>query len=793
VVLSLATAPATAQSSLTEDDRKVLESLLSTILFDPRGAQRIELMPNREDEERPGKFWRESLTGWLVDNKTQTRIYFTDGAGIAAPDMKYVNRIDFVARARVAYTKPRDQGDPESRAEKLGVPSDMVVAAWLYRLDEKELAARIMAQIPEPRAAAVASLRKKLAALALVNMVAARQAWADETALSHGERLFRLYPVEAASFPQASRLFDDLKQRKRQGRFGEQRPKKLPDDFAEWDRVKQVRYLVDVLGDVDFTLAGDFLLRYRRTPIELDFRLQAFIKIGETAVPALLDVAEKDQRLTRFGEVLNRRDGIPHVITVREAVLAALPKILRVHCFDTRNPPDDNETDSEDAVKKRVAEVQEYWKEFGQLPFDERMMKVLTDPRSHAWALREAGARMVNPGHAFDDPPRTGYYYVPRPKPVVDHAAVLKFKSPTVADALLAAHDKEKRDYEWDSDFIFYLVVLGDKRVAPRLAERASRNADFGLRRQYAHYANLLGESKPILSLVEDLRTGKMGPATRLEFQACVATLTWMNRPEADAALTALANPMHPLHLFVRKRLLTYDEIQDTGSPIYGHPYCLPILWQALNDQQRTGATFSTNEPIRSVVRRAGVTSASGRWAAILKEGVNSKANAHERACDFAALILARRLAGVPDFHALARDADERLIQMKKTMSQFVGKWRVLSRKESRYLTTFDEDAYTVLMAPSLPRLGRVATAKDVIAGDAIFELEGKGKPVNQKLPAIGFRSKDDRNSGALIVQAERGPDGTVTYGIVERHAIRTASAREFEAVLPVEQLPEDP
>jgi hypothetical protein len=80
-----------------------------------------------------------------------------------------------------------------------------------------------------------------------------------------------------------------------------------------------------------------------------------------------------------------------------------------------------------------------------------------------------------------------------------------------------------------------------------------------------------------------------------------------------------------------------------------------------------------------------------------------------------------------------------------------------------------------------------------VIAGDAIFELEGKGKPVNQKLPAIGFRSKDDRNSGALIVQAERGPDGTVTYGIVERHAIRTASAREFEAVLPVEQLPEDP
>jgi len=284
LLLGLVTAPAAAQPTLLENDRKILESLLTTVLFDPHGAQRVKFSSENTDGELKkalgGKYWRNSCTGWLVDTKAGRRIHFTDGASIPAPDMKYVTPIDFVALVREAYAKPRDRDDPESGAWTLGIPSDMVVAAWLYRLDQKELAGKVMAQIPEPRAAAVASLRKELAAHAFASSVAARQEWADEAARAHSERLFRLYAVEAKHLPQASRVLEDLKRRKQQGKFGQERPKKLPAKFDEWDKDKQLKFLLDSLEDVDFTMIRARMLRYRHTPIELDFRLQALIKLG---------------------------------------------------------------------------------------------------------------------------------------------------------------------------------------------------------------------------------------------------------------------------------------------------------------------------------------------------------------------------------------------------------------------------------------------------------------------------------------------------------------------------------
>ena len=75
-------------------------------------------------------------------------------------------------------------------------------------------------------------------------------------------------------------------------------------------------------------------------------------------------------------------------------------------------------------------------------------------------------------------------------------------------------------------------------------------------------------------------------------------------------------------------------------------------------------------------------------------------------------------------------------------------------------------------------------------ADKAIFHLGGKGKVAELKLPAIAvcFSEADPADRRVLIVQAEVGPDGKTTYGIITRHKIRAATAAELTDFMSIEQ-----
>jgi hypothetical protein len=71
-----------------------------------------------------------------------------------------------------------------------------------------------------------------------------------------------------------------------------------------------------------------------------------------------------------------------------------------------------------------------------------------------------------------------------------------------------------------------------------------------------------------------------------------------------------------------------------------------------------------------------------------------------------------------------------------------------------------------------------------VKAGKAIFHLGGKGRLAEQQLPASavlkGAKDERGRPLRVLIVQAEVGANGLVTYGVVSRTSVGEISGKEL-------------
>jgi hypothetical protein len=201
------------------------------------------------------------------------------------------------------------------------------------------------------------------------------------------------------------------------------------------------------------------------------------------------------------------------VLGVREPALVAIMSILRVRVFTVVATGDNFTSRGEDEARQLAKELRAYWKEYGRFPFDERMMKVLTDPKARPEAWQEAAVNLAR----LDKPVRPLSTMVapvvigrvsPRAKP---NPAIAKFRNPTVAEAILAAmdrdlkaHDARKRDhlYEYERSHIERtyagaLAELGDRRVVLLAVERW-RRAKGESRRRWAAVCHALGEPKPL-------------------------------------------------------------------------------------------------------------------------------------------------------------------------------------------------------------------------------------------------------------------------------------------------------
>ena len=181
-----------------------------------------------------------------------------------------------------------------------------------------------------------------------------------------------------------------------------------------------------------------------------------------------------------------------------------------------------------------------------------------------------------------------------------------------------------------------------------------------------------------------------------------------------------------------------------------------------------------------------------------------------EQECDTVAEIINKIVIGSPFVHPLRKDRNTAIEQMKQLLDVHEGHFRVASRQECDVLdvSVWDQPCFI----PAITPLGRPATKLDVDEGKAIFELKGKGRVADLKLPAIASLKPSDSQEGrtkstnvsddsleaaeetqpgppkVLIIQAEIDAAGVTHYGVISRHRIGVLAAEELTDVKPIEE-----
>jgi hypothetical protein len=774
VLLTTADPPKT----LTADDKKFLDGLMAEFLFDPKGAERVRF----GDEDFP-------RTGWRVKGKRleKDRVYFTDGYSVPAPDL--LEKDDLVEAYRAwkkSQTLPDSEyGTPETKRlvrQYLGAYYEpkLALAAWMYRLGHEDYAAECLAEALEQAAdfdpkvkkdekllaTARTELRTTLAWLAFREMIDWYEERNDAEAIARGERILKLYPEfvdgeDKRVTRQVKTVLAELKRRKAQGKNGKEPAKYIP--LALWkDTPKKIAWLVDALDEVD--------IQQNSSPggVDLgdDWRVKALIAIGDAAVPTLIDVIEKDDRLTHSVHYWRDYDPRRTVLSVREAALVAVMSILRVQVFDPAFTGDNFTSRGEATHKETAAQLRKYWAVYGKFPFDERMMRILTDPTSSGDACEEAAANLAALGgeRVYGTTVWTGRdsgRQAGTPNP-----AIAKFKNPTAAEAILAVLDRDLKAFDAKPDphdpdrkrrgilgsYLSSLGDLGDSRIGPTLANRAGKATTLPERRMYAIAAFDCGAKEPIRLLANEVKAGTLklpndggrtwegNPAEEALYRL-VRVFLELRTAESDAALTALADPKHPYRAVVVRAILNHRPNADESNYYwYDHPFALTVLRQLLDDPKG-------------------------------------------RVCDEAAIRLSEMVVGLQISDFQTREDDDHIRQLKKLFDQLRGSLKSLPDDlRTRWGVSPFGKKYYLAVTP----LEKPATAADVTAGRAVFHLDGKGTilPVKPNTwVVLKTEAKKDNPPQGLVVQAEKNEKGEVTYGVIFRHAIRAVPAADVYVV----------
>ena len=846
-----------AHEKLTAKDRQLLEGLFKEFLFDPEGAKRVRVKTTLRNA------WAQvvpvQLEGWLVAGKgdSPARVHFIDKEASAPVGPKSeIEEIDFVAKATAELAKQpkKKKDDPwdddtfrQMALDALGLFDlpNVVRAAWLHRLGHDDLAASALR-----RARAEAKLRAKAEAEAdgeaktkeaaedrdrkMVTFVREDLAWqafstmvhaymvrADEEAMTAGERLFRLYSDEAKEYPQAAAILEELRRRKKEGTFGKSLRRWCPPE--EWPTPKKVAHLIKALEDVDVVQMG----QPGHVIFAMDVRVSALIDIGDAAVPALIDTIENDTRLTRSVHVWRDFDRSRTVLGVREAALEAVMPILRTRVFNIRFTGDDFTSRGEAKAKEVAGTLRAYWNKYGRLPFDERMMAILTDPEASPEMIREAAYNLAHLGERrlLAGAGSSGRTKDRRDSP---NPAVSKFKNPTAAEAILAALDRDMKDLDAQPREVLYyysrrktedqyldaLVYLGDRQITEELTRRFRSAKTLRDRRNWAATAQRLGNGEAMKEFAADIENGELKlPARRsdrrgyssdqppnVELSATIRELARAGTPEADRALYALTDPEHPYYTLLRGRL--FEESTRWGDESwFVHPYCLKLLRRELDNEESTWREEKIGDPTPS--QKDG-DDESGMGMSV--DPQFPKAQAEEPACDRAAAKLLALTLGLPwkylpqesidaslDY-ARPENTEANLALLKKAFDGYRQGFRRATALEIESLELFGQD---VLYIPDIRPLDHPATAEDVRAGRAIFHLDGKGKLAKQRLPAVAtpktVEKKDHLTRNVqpmpvLVVQAEIDADGNTFYGIIGEGPARKVKAEDLADVKPIQK-----
>jgi len=812
------------QSKLTQSDREYLDSLFREFLFDPIGAERVRV---KVPDPRFGAWSEAELTardGWLVKGTKgePDRVFFMDGYGITAPRADRIERVDFLAPIeRFFKTRQPPEADTGEWVQKTakqvlgGTDCFLPFAAWLYRLGHDDYAAQALGL-----ARALArndpkdDLREDLSRTSFDAMHDAFRARADAEALARAEYFVRVFAAkEEKRKIHAKAIVADLERRRKKGVFGTIPSKDWPPGFSKWALTNKLDYLIDALEnaaewqfDNPGVIRNRVITSFGEPPFTDDRIVAALIELGEPAVPSLIGVIEKDTRLTRWPVRQYKFGYTGEFHGVADAAEVAVKSILRVK----RLPEVVMEAQAPSIPDLRAVAIRSYWEKYGKLPFDARMMTILTDRDGSEYSWREAAENFASLDYdrrfGVSDP----WNRRSPPDPRKPNPYVPKFTNPTVAEAIVAAMDRDRARqqgrrpqndafHEWprtEQEYLDYLVELGDRRIGPELDHRAANAEDNDVRRKHAFAAYRLGASDAWKAYAKDVEMGSIPlphkstsiwdiepPATD-DVGRMVTVLAQSRSTEGDRALFALSNPKHPYYAAVYDGLVVRARYGDLYFPWRSHRYCLAILRRGLNDATLTDGRYAIVDDSVQGTGNGWSFSSSG-IPTELQDPKSRREKAEARLCDIAAMSLGEIVAGIPFYHVLLAEPEQGVRRIKEFLNLYRDRFREMNPEEQeRFGIRFMRNAYI----PDIKALGRPATTHDVKAGTAIFELDGQGRIADGDQSGwlqLKSEARKEYPEVGLVVQCEVGPDGKRVYGVIFRHSVRAVKADEVERIEP--------
>ncbi|HVT61289.1 MAG TPA: hypothetical protein VHR45_23200 [Thermoanaerobaculia bacterium] len=497
----------------------------------------------------------------------------------------------------------------------------------------------------------------------------------DREARAQWRHLQHFYAGLAQTFGTPVReLLTDLDRR-----LARPRSTTLPADFDRWPGDRRVAWLIDQLDEVAAAQQGS----PGGVPLGEDWRVRRLIAEGEPAVPALIDAVEHDGRFTRsyhyWRDFIHSRT----VLTVREAALVAVSSILHHSVFEPVSTGDDFTSGGAAAGAAAASRLRAYFAKWGGVEFTDRMMRQLTEPATTPEAARNAASNLARLGAA--DVRGTTVWTGGRGAADDDakRAAIAKYQHPTIAEAMVAAMDREEaslaaggaqlRKYlrqqaieQWTRS----LADLGDARIAPELAARATCEADRSAQLCFVRACLRLGDAGPRDAFAADVAEGKVPLLSHDNWgRGDLDLALWLlsEHPTAPAvrARARIADPDHPWSGPLREALAKLPIGTSTG--MHRDPWLtMKLLRPLLDDTTPAHVAYDIHD--RLVQGTA--WSMSGGIPALLGDPSQRREHADARVCDEAAIRLSLWVAGLPAFHPLLADAGSRLAALRNEVDR---------------------------------------------------------------------------------------------------------------------------
>jgi hypothetical protein len=806
--------------------------LIGKEFVDPQGAELVEFVMMIRGLN--GAAVNEKRLGWR--RKGEETLFFGDRVEVPAGWISMIKLLGDATVLAAGYVEKPDSEKPdvfaEMRRTALGEGNNHLAnAAWLERAGRHKEAGKALelalAQCRDGQSP-LDAWRNERAWFYFAGMVHAFMQRQDTEAETYGELLLKRFPETAKeTYPQAAAVLSDIRRRKNH------RPPTLPEKLDSLPLAERIDRCIAALEEIDIMQSGQ--------PGGVDLGeapcVAALIAIGDPAVPRLLDVLENDRRLTRSVHYWRNFHPSRTVLAVSEAALTAVMSILRTEFYSPAGTGSNFTSTGEDRQAGTVRQLRAYWEKFGNLPFDARMMAVLTSPDSTVEARREAAFNLATPNAevTLGTTVWTGRYRDPGgPNPVIG-----KFSAPTVAEAILAAADKEldaiqQKEAEWKragrkqtdpaetSEFIlgeetFFapderretvavhseaLRLLGDRRIAATLASRANQSTDPAVRADWAFAADQLGDPSAVGSLRDALVSNSLKAPAETDTAALLAVFRCLTRADAAdamAGLAAMRDTRHSWHAIARK-VVVFGRPGFSDDHPQTHPWCIDFLEAMLADTRPSGFTLSVEfdeqeKKWKLIEKEPNGNGSTGDGSAYVDEAVFDRKR-ELRYCDLAAPVLLKLLGDHAEdtYQPLSKQRNETITKLKHYLKIHRGRFRNLADHLDGGTGWAVEGGRFL---PVLPQRTRAATREDVANGLALFALDDPGPPPAIKVPVETywlarkphFDNKDpdytvDRQVVAL--QVERDSTGGLWFGVADGNGFFIVPAREIGSLWPL-------